>query len=141
MDGSRSCSHSDLINTAKQYLSFEKYTQGARDWLKALEAWKNKRQTKKNLKTLQPWNWLHLVIGILKLCSCYPTTRDVPSLPLKIYSLLLQATTPLLLPPSYPLGIPMQQTLQGLETALNPSSRLLSSCSVLCWQWQLSTYR
>lgn len=132
------CSHSDLINTAKPY--FEKYTQGARDWLKALEAWKNKKQNKP-LKTLQPWNWLHLVRGILKWCSCYPTTRDVPSLPLKIYSLLLQANTPPLLPPSYPLGIPMQQTLQGLGTALNPSSLLLSSCSILCWQWQLPTYQ
>lgn len=35
----------------------------------------------------------------------------------------------------------MQQTLQGLGTALNPSSLLLSSCSVLCWQRLLPTYQ
>jgi len=66
-----------------------------------------------------------------EICSCYPTTRDVPSLPLKIHSLMLQANTPPLLPPSYPLGIATQQTSQGLGTALNPSS-LLPSTTARC---------
>lgn len=45
------CSHPDLINTARHHRCFEKYIQGARDWLKALGAWKNKKQNKP-LKTL-----------------------------------------------------------------------------------------
>lgn len=56
MNGSRELLHSDFINTSKQHLCFEMYTQGAREWLKALEAWKNKmqnKQTKQNKKNLK----------------------------------------------------------------------------------------
>lgn len=88
---------------------------------------------------MQPWNWLHLVRGILKLCSCYPTTRDVPSLPLKIHSLLLQANNP---PPASPSLLPSGDShatnFTGLGTALNPSSLLLPSCGVSRWQQELS---
>lgn len=50
MNGSRELLHSDLINTSKQHLCFEMYTWGAREWLEALEAWKNNqtKQTKQN---------------------------------------------------------------------------------------------
>lgn len=48
MNGSRELLHSDFINTSKQHLCFEMYTQGAREWLKALEAWKNKTQNKQS---------------------------------------------------------------------------------------------
>lgn len=48
MNGSRELLHSDFINTSKQHLCFEMYTQGAREWLKALEAWKNKTKNKQS---------------------------------------------------------------------------------------------
>lgn len=35
----------------------------------------------------------------------------------------------------------MQQISQGFGTTLRPSSLLPSSCSVLCWQWQLPAYQ